>query len=254
MKFFRKIRYDLIRKSNTGKYFKYAIGEILLVVVGILIALQINNWNQARKDDKALKEYLVKIKNHTLEDLRILDTLSKYRTQLANQCKKARTRILDKTEDEDLFLFMSCGVAFVDYYFKPNVGGYESLKNSNYFGKINNTPLDSLLTRYYFLVDEIAENEKSYNDYVIDQENFLSTKFDRSLILASAFLPQDSLKMRATPQSEYIEDFVEYTASIPYRNVINLAAFQIDAMVVQYSNLKDIGQGVITEIDAITNE
>ena len=254
MKLFRKIRYDLIRKSNTSKYFKYAIGEIVLVVVGILIALQINNWNQARKDEQVLKEYLVKLKSHTLEDLRILDTLSKYRTQLANQCKKARTRILDKTEDEDLYLFMSCGVAFADYYFKPNIGGYEALKTSNYFGKINNTPLDSLLIRYHNLVDDIAENEKSYNDYVVYQENFLSTQFDRSLILASAFLPQDSLKIRATPQSEYFEDFAEYTATNSYRNVINLAAFQVETMVVQYSNLKDIGQGVITEIDAITVE
>ncbi len=254
MKLFRKIRYDLIRKSNTSKYFKYAIGEIVLVVVGILIALQINNWNQARKDDKVLKEYLVKIKSHTLEDLRILDTLSKYRTQLANQCKKARTRILDKTEGEDLFLFMSCGVAFADYYFKPNIGGYEALKTSNYFGKINNTPLDSLLIRYHSLVDDIAENEKSYNDYVVYQENFLSTQFDRSLILASAFLPQDSLKIRATPQSEYFEDFTEYTATIPYRNVINLAAFQVDAMVLQYNQLKDVGQGVIEEINEITND
>ena len=149
---------------------------------------------------------------------------------------------------------MSCGVAFADYYFKPNIGGYEALKTSNYFGKINNTPLDSLLIRYHSLVDDIAENEKSYNDYVVYQENFLSTHFDRSLILASAFLPQDSLKIRATPQSEYFEDFVEYTATIPYRNVINLAAFQVETMVVQYSNLKDIGQGIITEIDAITDE
>ncbi|MBT8297872.1 MAG: hypothetical protein KJO52_06015 [Maribacter sp.] len=254
MKFFRKMRYNLLGNNKSGKYFKYAIGEILLVVVGILIALQINNWNETRKDDKALKEYLVKIKSHTLEDIRKLDTIAKYRTQLANQCKKARTRILDKTEDEDLFLFMSCGVAFADYYFKPNIGGYESLKNSIYFGKINNKPLDSLLTRYHSLVDDIAENEKSYNDYVVEQENYLSTQFDRSLILAMAFLPQDSLQLRATPQSEYFEDFAEYTATIPYRNVINLAAFQVDAMVIQYNQLKDVGQGVIEEIDAITNE
>ena len=50
IKFFRKIRYDLMRKGQTSKYLKYAIGEILLVVVGILIALQINNANELRKE------------------------------------------------------------------------------------------------------------------------------------------------------------------------------------------------------------
>ncbi|MCO4822170.1 MAG: hypothetical protein KC469_08885, partial [Flavobacteriaceae bacterium] len=49
IKFFRKIRYDLMEKNKTGKYFKYAIGEIILVVIGILIALQINNWNENKK-------------------------------------------------------------------------------------------------------------------------------------------------------------------------------------------------------------
>ena len=50
IKLFRKIRYELIEKNKTGKYLKYAIGEILLVVIGILIALQINNWNTDRKN------------------------------------------------------------------------------------------------------------------------------------------------------------------------------------------------------------
>ena len=49
IKFFRKIRYDLMRQNKTGKYFKYAVGEIILVVIGILIALQINTWNENRK-------------------------------------------------------------------------------------------------------------------------------------------------------------------------------------------------------------
>ena len=48
IKFFRHIRQDLMSKNKTSKYLKYAIGEILLVVIGILIALQINNWNQNR--------------------------------------------------------------------------------------------------------------------------------------------------------------------------------------------------------------
>ena len=50
IKFFRKIRFNLMSENQTGKYFKYAIGEIVLVVIGILIALGINNWNEHRKD------------------------------------------------------------------------------------------------------------------------------------------------------------------------------------------------------------
>ena len=49
IKFFRKIRHNLINEGKTTKYLKYAIGEIVLVVIGILIALQINNWNEQRK-------------------------------------------------------------------------------------------------------------------------------------------------------------------------------------------------------------
>ena len=58
IKFFRKIRFDLMEKNKNRKYFKYAIGEIALVVIGILIALQINNWNENRLNNKAIKAYL----------------------------------------------------------------------------------------------------------------------------------------------------------------------------------------------------
>lgn len=52
IKFFRKIRQQLIEQNKMGKYFKYAIGEIFLVMVGILLALQVNNWNEKRKINK----------------------------------------------------------------------------------------------------------------------------------------------------------------------------------------------------------
>ena len=55
IKFFRKIRQNFLSEGKTGKYLKYASGEIILVVIGILIALQINNWNEGRKNE--IKEY-----------------------------------------------------------------------------------------------------------------------------------------------------------------------------------------------------
>jgi len=61
IKFFRHIRKDLMETGKTGKYFKYAIGEIVLVVIGILIALSINNWNQNRLDQLDKKEILSKL-------------------------------------------------------------------------------------------------------------------------------------------------------------------------------------------------
>jgi len=56
--FFRKIRRFLVLENKPVRYLKYAIGEIILVVIGILIALQINNWNEAEKERKREKMYL----------------------------------------------------------------------------------------------------------------------------------------------------------------------------------------------------
>ena len=63
IKFFRKIRYTLMEQNKTGKYLKYAIGEIVLVMLGILLALQVNNWNEARKATKQEVKILTELKN-----------------------------------------------------------------------------------------------------------------------------------------------------------------------------------------------
>ena len=72
IKFFRKIRYNLMEQNKTGKYLKYAIGEIVLVVIGILIALSINNWNETKKTRGIELKLLHELKDdlkETKEDL-----------------------------------------------------------------------------------------------------------------------------------------------------------------------------------------
>ena len=69
IKFFRKIRYELMSSGKASKYLKYAIGEILLVMIGILLALQVNNWNESRLERKEEIEILKEVKNALIYDL-----------------------------------------------------------------------------------------------------------------------------------------------------------------------------------------
>ena len=52
IRFFRSIRQQLMNENKPAKYLKYAVGEVLLVMIGILLALQVNNWNEGRKVDQ----------------------------------------------------------------------------------------------------------------------------------------------------------------------------------------------------------
>ena len=62
IKFFRKIRRRLLTENKISKYLIYAIGEIVLVMIGILLALQVNNWNENQKTLKLEKEILAEVK------------------------------------------------------------------------------------------------------------------------------------------------------------------------------------------------
>lgn len=74
-KFFRKFRQDLLSGGKVGKYMSYAIGEIILVVLGILIALQLNNWNESRKNDHQFKAILEQIYTVIDQDMDRLDNI-----------------------------------------------------------------------------------------------------------------------------------------------------------------------------------
>ena len=111
IKFFRHIRKSLISENKMGKYFKYAIGEILLVVIGILIALQINNWNQKRLEKIQSKEYHERI----IEDLDLMIKSMNGEIRRATTVKKYIVSSLRILNDKDL---NSANKDTLDYTFK----------------------------------------------------------------------------------------------------------------------------------------
>jgi|TARA_R110000737_G_scaffold352409_1_gene398306 hypothetical protein len=100
IKFFRKIRQNLLSEGKTSKYFKYAIGEIILVVIGILIALQINNWNE---NQKAKKLEQVVLKNLAQENKANLVSLNQLMTTVSN-CYDANHVLMELFNKDDAFL------------------------------------------------------------------------------------------------------------------------------------------------------
>ncbi|WP_191860698.1 DUF6090 family protein [Hanstruepera ponticola] len=149
IKFFRHIRKSLLMENKTSKYFKYAIGEIFLVVIGILIALQINNWNENRKSNqfqtKILKEIKTSIqldleRNQSILEERILPKRKGIENLIKNMHsnEKAHDSIIRKNFND-----ASTGILFT--YDK---GAYESLKAIG-LDKITNDSLRNRLIRFY---------------------------------------------------------------------------------------------------------
>ena len=88
IKFFRKIRQKLLSENNFSKYLLYAVGEIVLVVIGILIALQINDWNEGRQKSNLTKNYRLKLieeLDSDIKNLTFLDSMNSiYTSRILN--------------------------------------------------------------------------------------------------------------------------------------------------------------------------
>ena len=97
IKFFRKIRQILLLENKIGMYFKYALGEIILVVIGILIALSINNWNQERINKKNIEGSLELVHKELLGDILALESEIRNRTKKHQLMSKALHIIEEET-------------------------------------------------------------------------------------------------------------------------------------------------------------
>lgn len=97
IKFFRKIRQNLLSEGKTGKYFKYAIGEIILVVIGILIALQINNWNESRKAEIEERDILQKLQLDLRDDINVLQYQLNFKKNMIESYKQCLDILSEET-------------------------------------------------------------------------------------------------------------------------------------------------------------
>ncbi len=107
IKFFRKIRQKLLTENKISKYLIYAMGEIVLVVIGILISLQINNYNEDRKERRLERDFLKKI-SLNLQDVldqysKILSSENQRRNQIDSFLLIIRNPFNFKTSDLDRF-------------------------------------------------------------------------------------------------------------------------------------------------------
>ena len=150
--FLRKIRRSLVDSGNASRYLLYAIGEIALVVIGILIALQINNWNEWRKDQILTQKLYQNLKSSLSQDSASINqarlmtgiSLETLRYFIGTPAQKIKS---EKSGEELLSMIR---VTFnVAYNFYPQMGIYNQIMSGNQMNLIQSDKIKEKLRRYY---------------------------------------------------------------------------------------------------------
>jgi hypothetical protein len=191
---FRKIRQLLLSESRLGRYLIYAIGEIFLVVIGILIALQINNWNESKKLKKQELTNYCKISEDLKMDLINIDTsiLSvKNRLESAN---RLLINLMNLQEDKTVLL-KDFTASVRDYKFIPTRAAITDITSSGKLENLNNQDLKSRILNHYtqqdnalniiqFNYSELIEKIfglESYADFGFQEVPAYKNSYDKQL-------------------------------------------------------------------------
>ena len=174
IKFFRQIRFQLLKEEKNRRYVKYAIGEIFLVVIGILIALQINNWNEKRKIDETENRYLQALKNEFSRNLDEIDRV----IQVSSLCFQSVENLINMEDDlsgQDFITNLRSSVQFPPQFINAP-GILNDLVNAGYLSKLKNDSLRIKLDKWFVLLKEVNEEETElwkHRTQIIDyiQEN-----------------------------------------------------------------------------------
>jgi len=182
IKLFRHIRRSLIQQNKMGKYFKYAIGEIFLVVIGILIALSINNWNEAQKEEALELDYLTGIKTDLESNINTAEyRISRILHKISALHKIDSTFITNRgIETHDISLdSVKIGYLFNrGPSFRLISGTYKALTSNASAGLIKNTQLFQSIQELYE-VSQLATNSV-YSD-LKRREEYVGWKYAKEL-------------------------------------------------------------------------
>ena len=180
IKFFRKIRFQLLEKNKTGKYFKYAIGEIVLVVIGILIALSINNWNEARKTTNIEVEYLKRLRADLVNDTAYYDRRIKYADKVIEDHKKAFLIAYTEIEGPRQFYEAFNNLVWSSESLSLRDITYHEMLNAGQLKIISNDAIKAEIMEFYSQVDLVEKHFEEINTTSIE---YMSNFFLQSYAL-----------------------------------------------------------------------
>ena len=171
IKFFRKIRQDLLSEGRTGKYLKYAIGEIILVVIGILIAVQVNSFQGHLRDMQIEKKVLVNIRYDLQKDTADLNNLLRIKKDQLAKCHLVLDAFRNPIHeiDDTAQFFDNIAKPFYFYIDNPHSSFFELAKSSGELFKITNDTLINNMSVYFSDNDAsqfLETNKKFSSEYM----------------------------------------------------------------------------------------
>ncbi|HRV55072.1 MAG: hypothetical protein KDD20_02030 [Mangrovimonas sp.] len=169
IKLFKNIRKKFLKEGKTSAYLKYAIGEIVLVVIGILIALQINNWNEQRKDNlveqQLLKALLIEFRTNlnVLDDVMALNDSNIKNSILLGQYTGPSLPKYDEKEISQLLV----GIFKIEPRFSPTQGTVQEIINSGKLSVLKDSKLREALSDWQSTLEKVKRQE----DYVVERRD-----------------------------------------------------------------------------------
>jgi hypothetical protein len=136
-----------MEKNNTGKYFKYAFGEIVLVVIGILIALQVSNWNQLRLEQNTMNAYYAKLANTLEEDIKELRESTDRLNSLGDDLMGCLEILNTENEVDIEELKAKIGALNIAFANDHSMELFNEFMNKGYLSKIGDPELKSQFER-----------------------------------------------------------------------------------------------------------